>query len=494
MIGLTAFGAYIPRLRLSRRSIVDAHRWNQPGLARLGKGERAMCNWDEDSLTMAVEAARDCLEGMRDSAVPAVYLGSTTLPFEDRQNAGILGAALGLGEDVRTADVTSSQRAGTSALMAALEAARGGDGGSLVVASDQRRTKAGAAQELQFGDGAAAFTVGREGVVARLLGMHTLSVDFVDHYRGANREFDYNWEERWIRDEGFLKIVPRAISKALADAGVEADRVSRLILSSILPRAAEKVAGSLGIPADRLADSLHAGVGEAGAAHSLLMLAHALETAGPGEVLVVASFGQGCDVLVFETTEAIAELPQRRGVQGSLARRREETNYNKFLAFNGLIEREKGMRAEVDNQTALTQLYRRREMLLGLVGGTCDVCGTRQFPKSRVCVNPNCNAMNSQSEFRFSEVPARIVTWSADHLTYCPDPPLHYGMVQFDGGGRIFANFTDVDVGNVEVGQRMRMMFRVKDFDDQRGFRRYFWKAAPEFAPQAAASASAAGE
>ncbi len=86
--------------------------------------------------------------------------------------------------------------------------------------------------------------------------------------------------------------------------------------------------------------------------------------------------------LLFEVTSEIANLPKRNGVTGSLARRKEETNYLKYLAFNGLIELEKGMRAEVDKRTALTVLYRKNDMLLGLVGGKCRVCGTAQFPRS----------------------------------------------------------------------------------------------------------------
>ena len=49
----------------------------------------------------------------------------------------------------------------------------------------------------------------------------------------------------------------------------------------------------------------------------------------------------------------------------------------------------------------------------------------------------------------------------------------------FDGGGRMMLDFTDVDADALEVGQTMRMMFRIKDHDTQRGFTRYFWKAAP---------------
>ncbi len=151
---------------------------------------------------------------------------------------------------------------------------------------------------------------------------------------------------------------------------------------------------------------------------------------------------------------------------------------------------ERGLRAEVDRQTPLSTLYRKRDMLLGLVGGRCRICGTVQFPKSRICVNPNCNAFHSQDDQSFADFPARVLSWSADFLTYSPDPPAYYGMVQFDPGGRLMADFTDVDRGKVEVGMNMRMVFRVKERDVQRGFVRYFWKAAPADLP-AAASAEA---
>lgn len=481
MVGITAFGGYVPRLRLSRQAIAEAHRWNQPAMARAARGERAICNWDEDSLTMAVEAARDCLAGPVASAVDAVMLASTTAPFADRQNAGVLRAALDLPEAVRTMDLTGSQRAGTSALMAALAAAGQTASQTLVVAADARRARAGSALELNSGDAAAAFLVGGgDTLLARLLAMHTESVDFVDHYRATDQSFDYAWEDRWIRDEGLLKIVPRAIGEALAKANLPADRVDHLVLFSPLPRTPAKVAAAVGVSADRLAPALHAEVGEAGAAHPLLMLAYVLQAAAPGRVIAVVGFGQGCDVLLFETTDVLPDGQPARGVAGWLARRTAEDTYQRYLAFTGLIERELGLRAEVDHQTALTQLYRRNDMLLGLVGGVCGHCGTRQFPRSRICVNPNCGAVDSQQRFRFADVPAHVLTWSADHLTHTPDPPAHYGMVRFDGGGRMFAAFTDVTPGTLAVGQAMRMTFRIKEIDQRRGFRRYFWKAAPE--------------
>jgi uncharacterized OB-fold protein len=151
----------------------------------------------------------------------------------------------------------------------------------------------------------------------------------------------------------------------------------------------------------------------------------------------------------------------------------------KWLAFNGLIEIEKGMRAEKDNKTALSVTYRKRDMLFGLTGGKCKVCGTAQFPRARICVNPNCKAVDSQEPFSFAELPGKVLSWSADYLTYSQDPPQHYGMITFDEGGRFLADITDVEPGTIDSGSSVRMVFRIKDFDDRRGFRRYFWKASP---------------
>src|ERR1700679_1922811 len=120
MTGITAYGAYIPRLRLQRKAMAEANAWFAPNLMGAAKGERAMANWDEDAVTMAVEAGRDCLpaaDPIKDRAfVDAIYFASTTMPFADRQNAGIVAGALNLSEGVSSLDITSSQRAGTSAL------------------------------------------------------------------------------------------------------------------------------------------------------------------------------------------------------------------------------------------------------------------------------------------------------------------------------------------------------------------------------------------
>jgi len=483
MIGITSYGAYIPRLRLQRKAVAQANAWFAPNMMGAARGERSMANWDEDAVTMSVEAARDCIpaqDPIKDRAfVDGLYFASTTMPFSDRQNAGIVAGALSLGSGITSLDISSSQRAGTSALLAALDGvASGRVKAPLVVAGEKRKARAASSQELAYGDAAAAFTLGKDKVIAKFLGSHSVTLDFVDHFRGGDEDYDYGWEERWIRDEGYSKIVPAAIKTLLEKSGVSGGDIAHLILPCPFAKLDQALAKQSGIDPAKVRDNLSSNVGDTGAAHALLMLAHALESAKPGDKILIAQFGQGCDVLLFEMTPEISSI-KRNGVSGSLARRKEETNYNKYLGFNGLIELEKGMRAEVDKRTALTVLYRKNDMITGLVGGKCRVCGTGQFPRTRICVNPNCKAVDSQDPYSFADQQGTILSWSADFLTYSMSPPNHYGMITFADGGRFMADITDVDQGQIDSGTKVKMVFRMKDRDEKRGFIRYFWKAVP---------------
>ena len=279
MVGITSFGAYIPRLRLDRMSIFQSMGWFAPAVVMVAQGERSMCNWDEDSLTMAVAAARDCLTGVDRSKVDGLYLASTTLPFADRQNAGIVATALNLRSDILTADYTASQKAGTSALITALDAVKGGDRHQvLVAAADRRETKTAYFYEMWFGDGAAALCVGDENVIAEFLGSHSVSYDFVDHYRGAGNKYDYMWEERWARDEGYAKIIPETVNGLMDKLGITMDEVDQLVFPCFFKAEHRKIAATLGAGKDKLADNLHDVCGETGTAHSLLMLTKTLET------------------------------------------------------------------------------------------------------------------------------------------------------------------------------------------------------------------------
>lgn len=479
MVGILGYGAYVPLLRLQRSVIAQAHQWFAPGLKALAKGERAMANWDEDAITMAVEAARDAVLPSARQSIRSVWFASTTAPYADRQNAGIIKEALNLPDAVATIDVSGSQKAGTSALLQALQAASGGAGPTLCLAAERTRAKPGSEAELINGDAAAALLVGTEGVIARLVGSHSISIDFVDHFRGRDAEFDYTWEARWARDEGFIGIAGKALGAALDKLALNGKDIAHFIVSVPVAGVAEAIARSAGIPAQSVTASLGPLLGHAGAAQALLMLARVLEVAKPTEKIVLIGFGQGCDVIVLEATGEISSVARGRGVSGWLARRKPESNYLKFLAFGGLLDLERGMRAEFDQKQPLTALYRNRRTVLGLVGGRNKETGEVQFPCTPIPVGAENATIGSFEDHPLADRAARILTYTADNLTYTPDPPSCYGMIEFAGGGRMLAEFTDIDPDALEVGLPLRMSFRIKAVDERRSFTRYFWKATP---------------
>lgn len=481
MTGITSYGVYIPRLRLERMAIFQAMGWFAPAIFSVAQGERSMCNFDEDSLTMAVAAAMDCLIEKDKDQIDAGYLCSTTLPFADRQNAGILATALNLRTDINTADFTSSQRAGTTGLLTALDVVKSGSRKNiLVTASDKRNTRPANFYEMWFGDGAASFLVGDEDVVAEFQGSFSVSYDFAGHYRGSWNTFDYNWEERWLREEGYSKFIPEAVTGLFKKLNITMDDVQKLVFPCLFKAEHRAIGKKLGATGDKLVDTMHEVCGETGVAHPLLMFAAALETAKPGDGLLLAGFGQGCDALYFKVTENVTKLAPRTGVKGSLANKKTINNYLRFLKFRDLIAPDMGIRAEAPVQTAMTALWRDRKMILGMVGGKCTACGTPQFPKADICVNPDCGHVGSMDDYEFAKVKARVNTFTGDLLAVSVDPPSIYGMVQFDGGGRFVADFTDCEMEEVKVGMPVSLSFRRRIVDAGRGFSQYFWKAVPQ--------------
>lgn len=476
--GILSFGAYVPPIRLSRAAILEAVGWAVPGLRGLAAGERSVANWDEDAVTLAVEAGRDCLAGM-DVPVKALTLASTTLPFADRSNGGLAADALLLGSDVLTEDLAGSRRAASSAL-ARLAAGPRGDGATLLLASDCRETKPGSVQEMQYGHGAAALLVGtateRGEPIARFLSAASRHEDLVDQYRSADADFDYALEERWVREEGYLKIVPSVIEEAARAAGIALGDIDRVVLHGPVS-AARSLAKRLEIDVTRFVEPLASDCGDTGAAHPLLMLAKALSEAGAGERIVVVGFGQGADAVLIETTGALTTMKAGRGPDHYLEQRRPTENYTYFLSLRNQISIDFGLRSERDNRTALSAFYRRRRDITSMLGGRCDECGTLQFPRSLVCVK--CGAGDSQQPESLSGMTGRVKSFTEDWLAYTPSPPYIYGNVEFEGGANVMLEFTDFDAGQVKVGDEVRLVFRIKDFDPKRNFRRYFWKPAP---------------
>jgi uncharacterized OB-fold protein len=367
---------------------------------------------------------------------------------------------------------------------------RRGGAAALWIASDRPRGRPASTQEIGQGAGAAAFTLGTERVIATRVGGASRHAMFMDHFRADSTGFDYWWEERWIRDEGYLKLLATTVSEALASAGVSAGAVDHFILPTPFKGAAAAVMKKLGIPPQAEADTLMERCGFAGPAHAGLMLADVLAHAQPGAHIVLAGFGQGADVLVLRTTDAVTQARPARGVAGALAQGMVHDAYLRFAAFEGHIAPDWGMRGEKTVKTAFTEQYRSEYQLGGFVAGRCAACGTVQFPQLPYCLQPGCHAPRAQfTPHVLVDEPAQVMTVTSDWLSYYAAPPLHVGFVQFGNGARLLMETVDVGPAGLQVGTPLRMVYRIKERDFQRHFDRYFWKSTPIDAAPAAATA-----
>ncbi len=474
MIGITSFGAYIPRYRLERKLIQEQMAWYSAGFS---KGEKAMANYDEDTVTMAVSAAQNALSNVNRSRIHGVTLASMSLPFANRQSAGIVADALTLKRNIRTMDTTSSLRCGVDALVAGLEQVRDGED-YMVCASDARRAQPGSAQEYMFGDAAAAFVVGADKVLAEYKGSFSLHSDFQDCRRLADEEYEHSWEERWIRDKGYTGILPEAVKGLCEKYGVKIDSFTQIILP-VPNLGAWKAAGkAVGAQPEQLTDTLLVPVGDTGAANALLMLCLALDQAKPGDNLLLTGYGYGATAVWFQATDALPEVRENlKGVAAQLSRRKAMPTYARYLAYKNLLPIELGIRGESVSPTAMTVLERLGSSIQALEGGRCPDCGTPQFPPREFCAA--CGSHKRMEPYSFQDKKGCVASFTGDYLAFSMDPPQHYGMVDFEGGGRLYMEYTDCVTEELFVGCPVELTFRVKHSDPKRGVIHYFWKAIP---------------
>lgn len=479
MGGIVSYGGYLPVNRIDRELVFKAMGWLHQ--APYIKGNKCVANFDEDSVTMAVAAGMNCLKGYEREQVDGLYFATTTAPFRERRGADIVGDALDLRSNIRKADFADSTSSGTTALISAVDAVSAGSAESILLcASDARLGKPGSPQEMSFSDGAASLLLGREGVIASYEGSYCVSYDFPDHWRREDDKTDRAWEDRFGREEGYRRFIPEAISGLLAQYNLAAGDVAKVIFPGIYPRDHAAICKQLGFEPSQVHDHLLTDMGNTGTAYPVMLLISALEVADPGDRLVVASYGHGSDALLFRVTEEIEKTrDQMRGLKCYLGSKRELNSYEQYLALRKLILPEGGIRAQAIPYTALSLVWRDRREILGLCGTRCKKCGTPQYPAQRICVRPECGAIDEMEPYRFSDKRGTVFSFTGDMLAFTPNPPGIYAVIDFEGGGRYWFDVTDCDLESMEIGMPVELSFRRKYVDDRGGIIGYYWNAAP---------------
>ncbi len=466
---IAAVGGYLPLLRLDRARAAASLR--HFGLGGRQSGYRAVGGWDEDAFTFTAEASRALIE----SPPAKVCFASTSAPFLDRTHSSLLVDALALPRATRTLDVAGSRRCAVSAL---LDALLGGDN-ALIAAGERRPAKAGSAAHLAYGDGGSAVRTGRDGP-ARLVGWASLSHDLLDSYASRGHETAYPSEERFVRDIAGGTIIAPAIKAACASAGIAPGEIRAAAVHEPLSGMWKDIARRTGIDAPNHATTLAAQAGDLGAAHALFALALALESARPGDHVLLAGFGSGCDALVFQVDGAVPGAAEART---ALMAGEATADYVRFLSLTGALDLDFGVRAEFEQKAQATVLERYGRDTLGFIGGR-DAQGNVQFPKTAMPVRPGATGREDLEDVRLAGLTATLASVTADRLNYTPDPPFWFGLVQFGNGARILMELADAGPGGFAVGDTLAMRLRIKSIDRRRGMRTYFWKGAPARRPQ----------
>lgn len=479
MIGITSYGAYIPWHRIDRQLFLQA--WG--GFAM--PGERAVAYHDEDSVTMAVEAAMDCLTDLDAQRVDGLFFGSTTSPYREKLCSATMALALGLRRDIMTADVASSLRVGTTAMGFAVDAIASGRAGSiLVTASDVRMAPPSGMAEQALGDAAGALLLGKDNVIAEVLGSCSINDELAASWRGEADTFIRSWEDRMTMDESYSKVMPEAINGVMKKCGLAPKDFAKAVFDPPGDvRRHTKVASEMGFEPAQLQDpgGIFMSVGLLGSAMSFVMLVAALEQAKPGDKILFASYGNGADAFVLQVTDAIEKLGERRGFAKHVGWKGMMRSYNDYLRWRDIVPLDQGRRPERGHLSVAAN-WRERYVHLGLWGIKCRRCGTPQYDYGGMTTTPIrvcgvCQALDDFDDYNFARRKATVFSYTHDMLAPSLDPPTSVVMIDFEGGGRSLFDLTDRDPDEVKVGMEVEMTFRKVFFD--RGLNNYFWKARP---------------
>jgi 3-hydroxy-3-methylglutaryl CoA synthase len=468
-IGITSTGAYIPYYRIRRETIAAA--WNRRAL----KGERSIANNDEDSITMAVEAVTNCLQNVDIKEVDDLFFASTTAPYDEKPGSGLIATVCDLKDTVCTADFGNCLKAGTTALKAAMDAVKAQSATQvLVVAADSRIGYPNSDQEQLFGDAAAALTIGTENVIATIEAFATINSEIIDVWRISGERYVQTAESRFATEKGYIDSMTRVIGDVMQKSGTVAQDISKVVLSSPGLKDNINLAKKLGFTAGKVQDSLMLQVGNCGNAQSLLMMIAALAQSKPGDLILLASYGNGADAFIFQVTENITQMTPASGVERYLTSKKIFESYTRYLSFRELVEAMPGEPFRLFPSNAA--YWRDQKSILQFYGSRCTECGTSVFPIQRIC--NTCGAKDKYEEIRFADRKGKVFTYSIDKLAgRSDDPVVAQTVVEDNSDVRYYLIMTDYD--QIEVGIGVDVEFTFRKIYEGANYINYYWKCRP---------------
>jgi len=464
VVGITNFGAYIPKYRISSALISEI--WE----SRF-KGERSVANYDEDSITMAVAAAENALGLNYEKKINGLFSASLSMPYKDKQNAVIVAEALDLDREIMTAEFTGSVRVGTTALRAAIDSVGNGiNKNTLVTAAEKCQVVPGAKNEIELGDGAAAIVLGTENVVAEVEGVLSIAEDFNDIWMRQEDTIAHEADAKFILEQGYSRIYSQVVKELLNKVQLNPKDISKVIFYSPDIRTNKVLSKKLNFsPEAYIQDDILNLVGNTRSANPLLGLVYALENSNPNERILVLGYGSGADALLFKVTENIVKYKTLRSIKEQIENKKLFKTYGDYLNIRGLVPEE-----DIDPYSSMMLLWRESKSILRFYGKKCNDCGAIQYPVRRVCWK--CKSKDNLTDYKLPKK-GKIFTFAEDYLVPVPKSPIIMSVVDIDRGGRIYTQMTDCEIDKVEIGMDVGFTFRL--LHKGQGLNHYFWKSIP---------------
>lgn len=466
MRGIIAAAVYVPRFRLTSDEIASA--WGTTHAS--GVERKAVPAADEDTLTMAIEAARRTFEdtSAARSEIDVVSIATTTPPLEEGNFVPRLIRALDLPTNVASTTATQHTAAGAEALSRALDA----NGTALVVTADAPEG-APADADHPLGSGAAAFLIGEDPAVTiedvAWYSDEMPGIRFREHGERGVESLGITTYER----DGVREAVTNAISSLDVDVGAatgaaihQRDGAFPYRMTSDLPLSSEAVAA--GTVVNRL--------GDAGSATVPIGLLSALS--GSDDELTVAAFFGGGSAVAFAcegslSVSGIEDIDSEAPI-----------SYTAYLRKRGYVTDGEiaggGANVSLPNwQESLDQRYR-------LIAGQCPKCGGVTFPPRGAC-----QECFSRTEFEEFEAPRKGVVRALTVIGQGGAPPEFAELQQRKGAYAVAiialeteegtvtlpAQLTDADPEAMAVGDAVRATIR--RIYSQEGVPRYGVKFKP---------------
>ncbi len=335
-VGIVGYGAYIPSYRLPTAEV--ARVWQDDG-GGAPIEEKAVSGLDEDTATMAIEAARNALARAQvdPSEIRAVWVGSESHPYAVKPTSTIVAQALGAVPHVLAADWEFACKAGTEAVQAAMALVGSGMADyALSIGADAAQARPGDELEYTAGAGAAAYLIGlAERSMAVIEASTSYVTDTPDFFRRPGQPYPQH-TGRFTGEPAYFHHTESAARHLLEVLGAEPNDFDHAVFHQPNVKFPQRAAERLGFADDQIQLGLLADrIGNAYAGSSLLGLTAVLDSAQPGQRILLVSFGSGAgsDAFSLLVTDLIVEGQRRATLTRDYIARRVLIDYATYARY-----------------------------------------------------------------------------------------------------------------------------------------------------------------